>query len=135
LSEREIACDSGTSGPSSLAPVVRLADYRHLAVRAVMPLIFCFAAGDIEPARAAGPDRGQEATPVIIDGVMHVSTAWSMVRAFDAKTGRPLGSYDPLVPRVLGVRGCCDVVNRGAAAWKGKIYVGTFDGRLVSLDA
>ncbi len=80
-------------------------------------------------------DRGQEATPLIIDGVMYVSTAWSMVRAFDAKTGRPLWSYDPKVPRALGVRGCCDVVNRGLAAWKGKIFVGTFDGRLVALDA
>jgi quinohemoprotein ethanol dehydrogenase len=66
-------------------------------------------------------NRGQEATPLIIDGVMYVSTAWSMVRAFDAKTGRPLWSYDPRVPRELGVRGCCDVVNRGVAAWKGKI--------------
>ena len=80
-------------------------------------------------------DRGQEATPLIIDGVMYVSTAWSMVRAFDAKTGRPLWLYDPEVPRELGVRGCCDVVNRGVAAWKGKIFVGTFDGRLVALDA
>jgi PQQ-dependent dehydrogenase (methanol/ethanol family) len=33
------------------------------------------------------------------------------------------------------VRGCCDVVSRGGAAWKGKIFVGTFDGRLVALDA
>jgi len=80
-------------------------------------------------------DRGQEATPLVIDGVMYVSTAWSMVRAFDARTGRPLWSYDPKVPRVLGVKGCCDVVNRGVAAWKGKIFVGTFDGRLVALDA
>ena len=80
-------------------------------------------------------DRGQEATPLVIDGVMYVSTAWSMVRAFDAKTGRPLWLYDPEVPRELGVRGCCDVVNRGVAAWKGKIFVGTFDGRLVALDA
>jgi quinohemoprotein ethanol dehydrogenase len=80
-------------------------------------------------------DRGQEATPLIIDGVMYVSTAWSNVRAFDAKTGRPLWFYDAKVPRELGVRGCCDVVNRGVAAWKGKIFVGTFDGRLVALDA
>ena len=79
--------------------------------------------------------RGQEATPLVIDGVMYVSTAWSMVKAFDAKTGSLLWSYDPAVPRELGVRGCCDVVNRGVAAWKGKIYVGTFDGRLVALDA
>jgi alcohol dehydrogenase (cytochrome c)/quinohemoprotein ethanol dehydrogenase len=80
-------------------------------------------------------DRGQEATPLIIDGVMYLTTAWSIVRAFDAKTGRPLWSYDPHVPRTLGVRGCCDVVNRGVGAWGGKLYVGTFDGRLVALDA
>ncbi len=80
-------------------------------------------------------DRGQEATPLVIDGVLYVSTAWSMVKAFDANTGTLLWSYDPQVPRALGVRGCCDVVNRGVAAWKGKIFVGTFDGRLVAIDA
>src|SRR5258706_2016613 len=78
---------------------------------------------------------GKQATPLIIDGVMYVSTAWSMVKAYDAATGKPLWSYDPEVPRELGVKGCCDVVNRGVAAWNGKIYVGTFDGRLVALDA
>ena len=80
-------------------------------------------------------DRGQEATPLIIDGVMYASTAWSNVRAFDAKTGKPLWFYDAKVPRRLGVRGCCDVVNRGVAAWKGKIFVATFDGRLVAIVA
>ena len=79
--------------------------------------------------------RGQEATPLVIDGVLYVSTAWSLVKAYEAKTGGLLWSFDPLVPRELGVRGCCDVVNRGVAAWKGKIFVGTFDGRLVALDA
>ena len=64
--------------------------------------------------------RGQEATPLVIDGVMYVSVAWSIVKAYDAKTGALLWSYDPEVPRALGVRGCCDVVNRGVAAWKGK---------------
>ncbi len=66
---------------------------------------------------------------------MYVSTAWSMVKAYDAATGKLLWSYDPQVPREVGVKACCDVVNRGVAAWKGKIYVGTFDGRLVALDA
>jgi alcohol dehydrogenase (cytochrome c)/quinohemoprotein ethanol dehydrogenase len=80
-------------------------------------------------------NRGQQATPLVIDGVMYVSTAWSMVKAYDAATGKLLWAYDPQVPRELGVKGCCDVVNRGVAAWKGKIYVGTFDGRLVALDA
>src|SRR5262249_44737589 len=80
-------------------------------------------------------NRGQEATPLVIDGVMYVSVAWSIVKAYDAKTGALLWSYDPAVPRVLGVKGCCDVVSRGVAAWKGKIFVATFDGRLVALDA
>ena len=80
-------------------------------------------------------DRGQEATPLVIDGVLYVSTAWSMVKAYDARTGSPLWSYDPQVPRQLGVNACCDVVNRGVAAWNGKIYVGTLDGRLVAIDA
>src|ERR1700687_1862905 len=79
-------------------------------------------------------NRGQQATPLIIDGVMYVSTAWSLVKAYDAASGKLLWSYDPQVPRELGVKGCCDVVNRGVAAWNGKIYVGTFDGRLVALD-
>ena len=80
-------------------------------------------------------DRGQEATPLVIDGVMYVSTAWSMVKAYDAASGKLLWSYDPQVPRRLGVNGCCDVVSRGVAAWNGKIFVATFDGRLVALDA
>jgi alcohol dehydrogenase (cytochrome c)/quinohemoprotein ethanol dehydrogenase len=80
-------------------------------------------------------DRGQEGTPLVIDGVLYTSTAWSLVKAYDAATGKLLWSYDPQVPRELGVKGCCDVVSRGIAAWKGKIYVATFDARLVALDA
>ena len=80
-------------------------------------------------------NRAQEATPLIVDGVMYVSTAWSLVKAYDARTGRPLWAYDPQVRRELGVNACCDVGNRGVAAWKHKIFVGVYDGRLVALDA
>lgn len=80
-------------------------------------------------------NRGQEATPLVIDGVMYVSTAWSMVKAYDAETGKMLWSFDPAVPREWGVNACCDAVNRGVAAWEGKIFVGTLDGRLIALDA
>ena len=79
--------------------------------------------------------RGQESTPVEVDGVLYVTTAWSKVRAFDARTGAPLWSFDPKVPGEWGVNACCDVVNRGVAVWKGKVYLGTLDGRLVALDA
>ena len=79
--------------------------------------------------------RGQESTPLVIDGVMYVTSAWSKVFALDAKTGATLWVYDPAVPGSAANNACCDVVNRGVAAWKGRIYLGTLDGRLVALDA
>ncbi|MGB6450232.1 MAG: PQQ-dependent dehydrogenase, methanol/ethanol family [Steroidobacteraceae bacterium] len=80
-------------------------------------------------------NRGQEASPLAIDGVLYLSTAWSKVEAFDAKTGKRLWEYDPKVPGEFAGRGCCDVVNRGVAAWRGRIYVASYDGRLIALDA
>jgi quinohemoprotein ethanol dehydrogenase len=80
-------------------------------------------------------NRAQEATPLVVDGVMYISTAWSLVKAYDARTGRLLWAYDPQVNRELGVNACCDVGNRGVAAWNHKIFVGAYDGRLVALDA
>ncbi len=59
--------------------------------------------------------RGQEATPIVVDGVMYVSSAWSKVFAFDAATGKLLWSYDPQVPRDTMVQACCDAVKRGIA--------------------
>ncbi len=79
--------------------------------------------------------RGQEATPLVIDGVLYTSTAWSMVKAYDASSGKLLWSFDPKVPREIGPDICCDAVNRGVAVWKGRVYVGTLDGRLIALDA
>jgi alcohol dehydrogenase (cytochrome c)/quinohemoprotein ethanol dehydrogenase len=79
--------------------------------------------------------RGQEATPLAIDGVIYVSTAWSLLKAYDGRSGKLLWSFDPKVPRELGVNGCCDVVSRGVAAWKTTIYLATFDGRLIAVDA
>ena len=78
--------------------------------------------------------RGQEATPLMHDGVLYVSTAWSMVKAYDAKTGALKWSYDPKVPRAKLVDVCCDAVNRGVALYGNNVYVGTLDGRLVALD-
>jgi quinohemoprotein ethanol dehydrogenase len=82
-----------------------------------------------------GAGRGHEATPIVVDGVMFVSLPWSVVKALDARTGEVLWTYDPEVPRAWARNACCDVVNRGVAVWKGRVYVGTLDGRLVALDA
>jgi len=78
--------------------------------------------------------RGQEATPLVHDGVLYVTTAWSMVKAYDAKTGKPLWAFDPKVPRNTLVRACCDAVNRGVALYGDKVFVAALDGRLIALD-
>ncbi len=80
-------------------------------------------------------NRGQEATPLVVDGMMFTTSAWSHVQAFDAVSGRPLWTFDPKVPGATGIKACCDVVNRGVAVWEGKVYVGALDGRLIALDA
>ena len=78
--------------------------------------------------------RGQEATPLVMDGKMYLTTAWSKVKAYDAATGEPLWSFDPEVPGETAVKACCDVVNRGMAAWGDRLFLGTLDGRLIALD-
>lgn len=79
--------------------------------------------------------RGQEATPLAVDGVLYTTTAWSMVKAYDGQSGKLLWSYDPGVDRAKGVDACCDVVNRGVAIYGGLVFVGTLDGRLIALHA
>lgn len=79
--------------------------------------------------------RGVEATPLVIDGVMFVTSSWSMVYALDARSGALKWFFDPKVERAFMAKGCCDVVNRGVAYHEGKVYLGTYDGRLVALNA
>lgn len=79
--------------------------------------------------------RGQEATPLVIDGTMYFTSAWSKVFALRAATGEKLWTFDPKVDPGWAVNACCDVVNRGVGAWNGKVFVGTLDGRLIALDA
>lgn len=80
-------------------------------------------------------NRGVESTPIVVDGTMYVTSAWSVVYALDAKTGAEKWVYDPQVDRAVGVKACCDVVNRGVAVYDGKVYVGVIDGRLEALNA
>ncbi len=48
--------------------------------------------------------RAQESTPLVIDGVMYVTSAWSKVFALDARTGKELWRFDPKVPGEGGVQ-------------------------------
>jgi quinohemoprotein ethanol dehydrogenase len=80
-------------------------------------------------------NRGQEAMPLVVDGVMYTTSAWSKLFAIDAATGKEIWHYDPEVIGGKAVHACCDVVNRGAAVWNGKVFFGTIDGRLIAVDA
>jgi quinohemoprotein ethanol dehydrogenase len=79
--------------------------------------------------------RGVEATPLVVDGIMYVTASWSVVHAVNVRTGQRIWTYDPKVPREAGFKGCCDVVNRGVALHEGKVFVASYDGRLIALDA
>lgn len=81
------------------------------------------------------PDnRGLEATPLVVDGVIYTVGAWNRVFALDAKTGELLWQFDPQVPKGIVVRACCGPVSRGLAVWQDKVFVATLDGYLIALD-
>ncbi len=82
-----------------------------------------------------GTHRGLQATPIVVDGRMYTSGNWGRVYALDARTGAELWTYDPRPDMQWSRYACCDVVNRGVALWKGKVYVGSTDGFLHALDA
>lgn len=79
-------------------------------------------------------NRGQQATPIVLDGIMYFTTNWSVVYAVDARSGELIWRYDPQVPKEWGKMACCDAVNRGVAVADGKVVVGTLDTRLLALD-
>lgn len=81
-------------------------------------------------------EHSLEATPLAIDGVLYFSGQASAVYAVEAVSGKLLWRYDPETyqRRPLHQRYVMPV-NRGVAYWKGKIFVGTLDGRLIALDA
>ncbi len=82
-----------------------------------------------------GVIRGFEATPIVADGIMYITGPWSVVYAIDTRKGSVIWQYDPKVDRTMGEKACCDVVNRGVALYKGDVFFGALDGRLISLDA
>jgi quinohemoprotein ethanol dehydrogenase len=81
-----------------------------------------------------GERQGLEATPLVHDGVIYITTDFSEVWAFDARTGKKLWSYDPQT-RYWQINTCCSPVNRGVAIWRDKVFVGALDGRLIALNA
>ena len=74
-------------------------------------------------------------TPLAVDGIIYVASGYSFVHAVDAKTGKLLWRYDPEVAKAAGTKLRTGWGIRGLSFWKGRLFVGTHDGRLISLDA
>ena len=95
----------------------------------------------------ANPNMSFENTPIVVGGVMYVSTGNDIIYAMDAATGALKWAYDPKVQVATGILGlvapgidqqlklCCGQNNRGLAFYKDRIYMGTLDGRLIALNA
>lgn len=82
-----------------------------------------------------GTYRGQESTPLVIDGLMYATSNFGRVYALDAASGKQLWTYDPQIDGQWARYACCDAVNRGLAAFQGVLYVGALDGWLHAIDA
>src|SRR2546426_554717 len=82
--------------------------------------------------QTGGPIGSFETTPLVVDGVMYLTTPFNHAMALDARTGKPLWRYehkqgaDPII--------CCGPNNRGLAAAYGRVYMATLDAHLVALD-
>jgi len=82
-----------------------------------------------------GTARVQEATPLVVDGVMYTSGNLGRVYALDAATGAEKWTFDPGVDMQYNRYACCDQANRGVALADGKVFVASLDGWLYALDA
>jgi len=82
-----------------------------------------------------GTKRGIQATPLVVDGIMFLTGPWSIVYAIDVRSGKRLWTFDPELEGNSALVACCGVINRGLAIYKGDLFLGVLDGRLMSIDA
>lgn len=74
-----------------------------------------------------------QATPIVVDGIIYLSLPYNHVVALDAKNGKELWRYEHRLRANWKL--CCGPANRGVAVGYGKVFIGTVDARLISLDA
>ncbi|MDH5556479.1 MAG: PQQ-binding-like beta-propeller repeat protein, partial [Alphaproteobacteria bacterium] len=77
--------------------------------------------------------ESQETTPIVVDGIMYITTSFNHVYALDARTGQQIWHYKHKMGPITTY--CCGPNNRGVAAYGDKVFMGTLDAKLVALDA
>ncbi|WP_352869248.1 methanol/ethanol family PQQ-dependent dehydrogenase [Mesorhizobium sp. M1329] len=87
---------------------------------------------------STGINKGQEAAPLVVGNTMYIVTPFpNILYALDlTKPGAPMKwKFEPNPERAAQGVACCDVVNRGAAFFEGRIYFNTLDGHTIAVDA
>src|ERR1700704_4868336 len=91
--------------------------------------------GALQPETSLNEKAAFEATPILMDGTLYLSTPFNQVIALDPATGGEKWKFDPKVDRSHGYS---EVTSRGVAAWSDgksvRIFEGTIDARLIALD-
>jgi PQQ-dependent dehydrogenase (methanol/ethanol family) len=77
--------------------------------------------------------ESMETSPIVVNGIMYVTTSFSQVYALNARTGEQLWHFKPQLGPITTY--CCGPNNRGVAAYDDMVYVATLDAKLVALDA
>lgn len=75
-----------------------------------------------------------ETSPIVVDGVMYLTTPYNTAMAVNARTGKEIWRYEHK-PSIAAPIYCCGPNNRGVAISDGTVYMATLDARLVALDA
>src|ERR1700723_319453 len=108
-----------------------------------LKVAWTFHVGDISDGSGGKKRSGLEATPILVDGTLYLTSGFNRVFAVDPETGKQLWVYDPMID-IAGRYGD-GLINRGVATWldatraKGKrcrrqIFEATLDARLIALD-
>jgi PQQ-dependent dehydrogenase (methanol/ethanol family) len=77
--------------------------------------------------------ESQETTPIVVNGIMYITTSFNHVYALNARTGEQIWQYRHKMGPITTY--CCGPNNRGVAAYGDKVYMGTLDAKMVALDA
>ena len=126
---RHYGGDPGGTKYSSLNEISRY------NVQDVRPL-WIFHTGDVSDGTRWPTRSAFETTPLVVNGLMFLTTPFSRVMALDPETGKELWSFDPRLDRTESAN---LFINRGLAYWsegaKNRVFLGSLDGRLFSLVA
>ena len=77
--------------------------------------------------------ESQETTPIVVNGVMYITTSFNHVYALNAATGEQIWHFKHKMGPITTY--CCGPNNRGVAVSGDKVFMGTLDAKLVALDA